>query len=439
MSDSLLSGANTGLPGPTAGQAMDLPDGPDGSDDQLRRARDLYRDFRGTGVTLRQLFTDTPTSLFVTLLELGYRVALEPRPDGVGLRFEPDGSTPRDPVLTWRGGSSAHSVATSSAGVVYSTTTEDRIAMVDASTRRLIGHVAVGHHPEHLALSPDESRVYTANVGSDDVTIVDARGVVVATTPTGSGPVLPCPAGGIQSVWVPSRADGSITVVRADGETMGTVGVGVAPHDLALSPDGRLGYQPNQVSGTVTVIDVAGLRAIAEVPVGIGPCHAAFTPDSEFAYVTNTVSNEISVIRTRDHEVVATMRGGIAPHLPVVSDDGRRGYVANFVSDDITIFDVRTSKVLAVVPVGVYPHAIALSPNDRHLVVSNTGASSVCLLDTTALRVRTTIDVGGAPGHISFDPAGRVAFVACERDNHIAVIDLAADCLIDTVPLDEAA
>lgn len=423
MSDRSASG--------TAAQPMHLPfERDEGA--QLDAIRDLYRAHRGSGASFHQPLERVPVSLFITLLEIGYRVALVSDATGLSLRFDPDGSSPRDRAILGEG-TAAHSLVATAAGAIYSTTSQDRVAVLDASTRRVRAHVPVGQNPQHLAVSDTGDRVYSANLSSDDVTVIStADNSVLATSGAGRWPMLPCPSRA-GNVWVPSRPDGSITVLGADGATLADIAVGTAPHDLAISPDGRWAYQPNSVSGTVTVIDALAMRAIGEVKVGTGPCHAEFTPDSSRAYVTNTVSNEITVFRTSDHEVIATIMGGSGPHVPLIGHDGRHGYVANFVSDDITIFDVDRSEVLAIVPVGTYPHAMSLSPDGRSLVVSNTGTSTVSLLDTATLRVRATLEVGGAPAHAAFDPDGRLAFVACEVEDVVSVIDLHTDRLIDRV------
>lgn len=417
---------------PRRSEPMRLPLG--GSDgEQLDAVRDLYRRYRGAGMSFRQRLDQVPVGLFITLLEIGYRVALVTDGDALSLRFEPDGSAPRDRAILGAG-TAAHSVVSTSSGFVYSTTSHDRVAVLDASSRRVIDHVNVGRNPQHLAVSDAEDRVYSANLDSNDVTVIDtAANHTLATGDMAGFPLLPCPdrAG---HVWVPSRPEGCIDVLADDGALAARIPVGVAPHDLAISPDGRWAYQPNSVSGTVSVIDARAMRAVGEVKVGAGPCHAEFTPDSSRAYVTNTVSNEISVFETDSHEIIATIGGGTGPHVPLIDEDGRCGYVANFVSDDITIFDVATSQVTALVPVGTYPHAMSLSPDGGSLVVSNTGASSVTLIDTATRRVRATLDVGGAPAHAAFDPEGRLAFVACERNDHVAVVDLRSDRVIERVP-----
>lgn len=403
-----------------------------GEGEQLAAIRALYRRYRGAGLSFQQPLERVPVGLFITLLEIGYRVALVADGAGLALRFEPDGSSPRDRAVLGPG-TAAHSVVSTSAGFVYSTTSRDRVAVIDASSRRVISHVDVGHNPQHLAVSDAHDRVYSANLDSSDVTIIatDAN-TSLGTTGISAFPLLPCPdrAG---RVWIPSRPTGRIDVVGSDGTVTAHIPVGVAPHDLAISPDGRWAYQPNSVSGTVTIIDAQAMRALGEVKVGVGPCHAEFTPDSSRAYVTNTVSNEISVFDTGTHEVVATIAGGRGPHVPAIDEQGRCGYVANFVSDDITVFDVATSAVAAVVPVGTYPHAMSLSPDGRTLVVSNTGTSTVSLLDTATQRVRATLEVGGAPAHAAFDPDGRLAFVACEVDDRVAVLDLDRDQVIERI------
>lgn len=417
-------------------QPMKLPQGSDR--EQLDAIRDLYRRHRGRGLSFEQHLDQVPTGLFITLLEIGYRVSLVARSDGLVLRFEPDGSSPRDRAILGPG-TAAHSVVSTSSGFVYSTTSQDRVAVLDASTRRVVGHVQVGRNPQHLAISDTQDRIYSANLDSSDVTIIDtAAGHSIVTGDMAGFPLLPCPDRS-GHVWVPSRPEGCIDVLANDGTRTARIPVGVAPHDLAISPDGRWAYQPNSVSGTVTVIDARAMRSVGEIEVGLGPCHAEFTPDSSRAYVTNTVSGEISVFDTADHGVIATIVGGIGPHVPLIDEDGRHGYVANFVSDDITIFDVATSKVVAVVPVGVYPHAMSLAPDGRTLVVSNTGGSTVCLVDTATHQVRATLEVGGAPAHAAFDPEGRLAFVACEVNDQVAVIDVRDDQVIDRVPADVVA
>src|SRR3990170_7125496 len=227
---------------------LDLSDLP--SDRQVDELKRQYLSLRGQGAIVRARVGELPVRQYISMLERGYRVAIEREGEEIFLTLRPDGSTPR---LGLRG---AHSVASGKDGRVYTNTTENRVAVIDGATRRVIRHVPVGDDASHLELSHDEKRLYVANTGSNDVTVVDtATDRVVATTPTGKRPLLPCVAPDGKSVYLPSGPDRTVTVLGPEGEIRKTVPVGIAPPDISVSPAGRWAYQPNSVSHTVTVID----------------------------------------------------------------------------------------------------------------------------------------------------------------------------------------
>ena len=401
--------------------------------DQLRSVVGAARRTRGESLLLWHDFDAAPVDLLITLLEFGYRCWARPGAHSVRLYVDPDGSVPRD---GWRDktGSSTHSLASTDDGRVYAVTTADRVAVLDASTRSVLDHVRVGSTPEHVVVSPDGRWLYSANCASDDVTVVDLGDHLrTAAARVGRGPILPCAAPDGDRAWVPSRADCSVSVVRPDGSTAATIGVGLNPHDIELSPDGRWAYQPNQGDGTVTVIDARSLQVEATVAVGTGPCHVTFTPDGAYACVANTLSDEVSVVRVDDHTVVRTLPAGQGTHVPLVTPDGRWLVAADFVSDDIFVWDATTFEPTGVVPVGRYPHGLALAPDGHTLVVSHTGSSEVSVVDVLGPRLVAEVEVSGAPGHVAFDPDGQCAFVACERSEAVAVIDLERCQLVELV------
>jgi YVTN family beta-propeller protein len=65
-----------------------------------------------------------------------------------------------------------------------------KIAVVDvAGTPKVVQEVAVGARPWGIALSPDGSRLYTANGPSNDVSVLDTATLkVIAKVPVGKSP-----------------------------------------------------------------------------------------------------------------------------------------------------------------------------------------------------------------------------------------------------------
>ncbi len=274
---------------------------PDRQVDELKRQ---YLSLRGKHALIRARVGALPARQYISMLERGYRVGLSVTTTVMSLMLWPDGSTAR---LGLRG---AHSIACHSDGRVYTNTTDNRVAVIDGALRKVVKHIAVGDDPSHLELAHDGKRLYVANSGSNDVTIIDtANDGVLMTAPTGKRPLLPCVAADGETVYLPSGPDRNVTVLGAEGEFKKSVPVGMAPHDVAVSPDSRWAYQPNSASHTVTVIDGKNYSVVGEVKVGLGPGHIAFDGESRFAYVANTLSDDVTVIRTGDHEVVATIPG----------------------------------------------------------------------------------------------------------------------------------
>jgi hypothetical protein len=118
-------------------------------DQQVGRLKEQYVLLRGQGAVVRARMRELPVRQYISLLERGYRVALERDGESFVLVLRPDGSTPR---LGLRG---AHSVVSHPDGRVYTNTTENRVAVFDASTRRVKRHIPTGDEPSHLELSHD--------------------------------------------------------------------------------------------------------------------------------------------------------------------------------------------------------------------------------------------------------------------------------------------
>ncbi|MBI3779688.1 MAG: YncE family protein [candidate division NC10 bacterium] len=74
-----------------------------------------------------------------------------------------------------------------------------------------------------------------------------------------------------------------------------------------------LAYVANAGSGHVSVINTATNVVVALTPVGLAPEQIAITPNGLFAYFSNSGSNTVSVIATFNNTVTATVPVGTGP------------------------------------------------------------------------------------------------------------------------------
>jgi YVTN family beta-propeller protein len=113
----------------------------------------------------------------------------------------------------------------------------------------------------------------------------------------------------------PNAGADTVSVIdTATNTVVATVGVGINPFDVAITPDGTRAYEMNQGSSSVSVIDTTTNTVVATVGVGGQPQGVAITPDGTSAYVTNAGSNSVSVIDTATNTVVATFGVGSVPY-----------------------------------------------------------------------------------------------------------------------------
>ena len=103
-----------------------------------------------------------------------------------------------------------------------------------------------------------------------------------------------------------------------------TIGVGVDPFGVAVTPDGSRAYIANenytspQSVGSVSVIDTTTNTVTATIDFGSGkaPNDVAVSPDGTRAYVTNAgYGNSVSVIDTATNTVIDTIAVGVQPRL----------------------------------------------------------------------------------------------------------------------------
>lgn len=109
------------------------------------------------------------------------------------------------------------------------------------------------------------------------------------------------------------------------------------------------------------MIETATNTVVATIP-GNSPRGVAFTPDGSYAYVTNFTSNSVSVIDTALYKVVANVEVGSDPVGVAITADGAYAFVANSTAHTVSVIDTATLSVVRTIPVGLFPSGVAIKP-----------------------------------------------------------------------------
>ncbi|HWU38572.1 MAG TPA: cytochrome D1 domain-containing protein, partial [Candidatus Acidoferrum sp.] len=235
-------------------------------------------------------------------------------------------------------------------------------------------------------------------------------------------------------IYVADEKGDTVSVIdAATFAKVATIPVGREPHNVQVSPDGKLAWVTNNGErqkteqhkgmakaehesmgspGQIWGIDTATDAVVAKVAVGKHPAHVVLTPDGRFAYVTNSGENTVSVVDTGARQVVASILVGAHPHGIRISPDGKEAYVANLKGGTISVIDTRDRSEVAKIPVGKGPAQVAFTPDGRLAFASLSQEDRVAVIDPAIRKVIKTVPVGTVPIQIYPTPGNRQLFVA---------------------------
>jgi YVTN family beta-propeller protein len=188
-----------------------------------------------------------------------------------------------------------------------------------------------------------------------------------------------------------------------------TIPVGKFPHGLRISPDGKQAYVANLKGGTVSVIDTASQKEIAQVPAGKGPAQVGLTPDGSLVLVSLSEENAVAVIDPATRKVIRKVAVGTVPIQLYVTPDSRTLLVANQGTPKkpgktVSLIELESFKVAKTVVTGAGAHGVVVDREGRYAYVTNMYANSVSVLDVKDRKVVKTVPVGKTPNGISITP-----------------------------------
>ncbi|MBS1524807.1 MAG: beta-propeller fold lactonase family protein [Bacteroidetes bacterium] len=291
-------------------------------------------------------------------------------------------------------------VSSSSPPFAYITNTIDKtVSVIDPSSNKIVATIPVGSNPIGVAVSQDGARVYTANQGSDNVSVINtATNQVISTIslPLGSEPSGICVSPDGTKVYTTDWPAASFSVINTATNTVaGTFKVSDYPWGIESSPDGSRLYLG--CGNGVVVVDASTYSVIANIPTPIVAQGIAVSPDGSRIYVTTYWGNSVTVISTATNTVVNTINTGMAPDGIAISPDGSKLYTANANSNSVSVISTSAGTVIATIPVGALPEGISVTPDGSKVFVAISNANAVSVIDASTNIVTGTIAVGHSP------------------------------------------
>ena len=259
----------------------------------------------------------------------------------------------------------------------------DSVAVLDASTGKVLDDISVGEGPGPIAAGTNG--VWVANRDARTVVKLDpASGEIVQTYGLAATPQRLAVGG--ETVWIANGYTGTISRVitrysfisrpiRLRPGVRGLVALAAAPRQLWVGfQDGFVGrFDPESLDEKGAV---KGLGSPGQIALGAGS-----------AWVTQTVAPDVARIRATSVTLEASLSVGGSP---VVTYGGRAVWVATS-NGRLSRIDPKTTTIVASVPVGSSPVAVAA---DRNTVWVASARGELFQIDPTSNTLVRSIRLG---------------------------------------------
>ena len=207
-----------------------------------------------------------------------------------------------------------------------------------------------------------------------------------------------------------------------------------------LRPNLHMCAYVSSADGSLTVVDLVALHAIAKIPICPpaqagssisdlrehasrdeiwGACNSA-----GYLFVLDTHSNQLTRIPV-----------GPSPYSLDFSPTGNRVYTTAADPDQLVAVDVASRQIYGRAHTNPDPIQARLTPDAKNILVVNRRASMLSIHDARTLQLLNSIPVIPQPDEVAILPDSSLAFVMSRSQNRISVVDLERAVLLTNLEL----
>jgi YVTN family beta-propeller protein len=263
-----------------------------------------------------------------------------------------------------------------------------------------------------------------------------------------ASPALAAASGG--TLVVLNKSDHTASLLSLPGgEVRATLPTGHGPHEVAVSPDGATAVVSNygtreQPGKSLTVLDVAGARQVADVDLGEyrRPHGLAWLADGKTLAVTVEGSRALLLVDVAAAKVLAAIpTEQEVSHMVAVAPGagGGRAFVANIGSGSVSVLDLAERRLVRNLKTGAGAEGIDVTPDGAEVWITNREGDTVTVVDARSLETRATLPCKAFPIRVKITPDGKRALVSNARSGDVAVFEVASRREVGRIAMQAAA
>ncbi len=225
------------------------------------------------------------------------------------------------------------------------------IATYDPATAKIDWIMGTGQNRTHMIyITPDLKQIYTTNVSSGTVSIIEKVTLPPMVPPPGMHP--PAGSGPPAGAGQP-RTEWNQTVIP----------VGKGDEGFDVSPDGHELWTADAQDGTLSVIDLASRKVVATLDAKtFGANRLKFTPDGKLVLISRLGDGDLVIYDAASRKEFKRVPIGHGAAGILTDPVGNRAFISCGPDNYIAVLDLKTLEVTGHIDVGGEPDGLAWSP-----------------------------------------------------------------------------
>jgi DNA-binding beta-propeller fold protein YncE len=234
---------------------------------------------------------------------------------------------------------------------------------------------------------------------------------------------------------VTNKGPATATIIDvASGKTLATLPTGQGPHEVVMSPSGRIAvvtdYGAQTAGSSLTVIDVPARRVARTIPLTEyrRPHGIHFLPGGDsLVAVTSEVSRNVVIVNVLEGAVrkaISTQHDG--SHMLGVTADGARIYTGDIGSNTVSELDVKAGAYVRSWEVPAQPEAVNVTPDGSQVWVGSNATGKVSVVNPATGEVKTAAEGFGWPYRIAYTPDVATVLLPDLRNEELRFVERAS-------------
>ena len=246
------------------------------------------------------------------------------------------------------------------------------LRIIDAKTNELVHSIPMQEIAAHVVPSKDAKLLYVSREGGNTIVEFDIENEkIIRYFKVGDGPHGFVLSNNGKTIYSPNMRSNDVSIV--DIETGNEQRLSIAFNDykcdtpvaMGITNDDKYSFVTCGKSFEVYKIDNTNKQIIGRIGFKkgdlVGPIQVPVYPNSRFIYVPDMRNGVVHKIGIEKFESVKDIESGLGAHGIAYSSDGKLAYVTNTWEDTLAVIDLESDSVIKKIKVGSEPNGVAVS------------------------------------------------------------------------------